>query len=240
MSKIVKPYNETQAKKEQIEQMFDNISEKYDFLNRLLSLKIDVSWRNKLEKKVIALHPEKILDVATGTGDVAIEHAKKTKAQITGLDLSQKMLDVGIEKVKKLSLDNRIQMIKGDAENLPFQEGEYDVVTVSFGARNFENLAKGISEMRRVLKENGTLFILEFSKPQGFFAPFFMFYFKNILPTIGKIVSKDSRAYTYLPDSVQAFPFGEEMKKIMLNEGFREVKYKSLTFGIVTIYEAIK
>lgn len=240
MPNIVKPYNETESKKKQVEQMFDNISENYDFLNRLLSFNIDIYWRNQLEKKVVAYNPEKILDVATGTADLAIEHAKKTKASITGLDLSQKMLDYGQAKINKKELKDRIKLVKGDAENLPFQEGEFDIVTVSFGVRNFENLEKGISEMGRVLKKGGKLLILEFSKPAGFFAPFFMFYFKNILPGIGKIISGDSRAYTYLPNSVDAMPYGENMKNLILKNGFKEASFRRLTFGVATVYEGIK
>jgi demethylmenaquinone methyltransferase/2-methoxy-6-polyprenyl-1,4-benzoquinol methylase len=241
MSQEVKPYfNTNSSKKEQVEEMFDNISEKYDFLNRLLSLKIDVSWRNKLVEKVKLRNPKKVLDIATGTGDLVIEQAKKIDAQFVGLDLSQKMLNVGIQKVQQENLQNKIQMIKGDAENLSFQDGEFDVVTVSFGVRNFENLNKGLNEMSRVLNQNGVLYILEFSKVEGFFAPIFTFYFKNILPTIGKIISKDSRAYTYLPDSVDAFPNGENLKNIILLNGFTKVNYKKLTFGVATLYECIK
>ncbi|MCB9202592.1 MAG: bifunctional demethylmenaquinone methyltransferase/2-methoxy-6-polyprenyl-1,4-benzoquinol methylase UbiE [Flavobacteriales bacterium] len=241
MSEAVKPYtNSNDSKKVQVEEMFDNISHKYDFLNRLLSMKIDVMWRNKLIKKVQTKHPNKILDVATGTGDLAIEHAKNTKAEIIGLDLSQKMLNVGVEKIKKLNLENRITMIKGDAENLPFEDDTFDVVSVSFGVRNFENVEKGLREMRRVLKQGGTLYILEFSKVEGFFAPLFTFYFKYILPIIGKVISKDSRAYTYLPDSVNSFPYGEKFRNIILSQGFSTVNYKKLTFGVATLYEATK
>lgn len=241
MSQEVKPYfNTNTTKKEEVEEMFDNISEKYDFLNRLLSLKIDVSWRNKLVEKVKQRNPKKVLDIATGTGDLVIEQAKKIDAQFVGLDLSQKMLNVGIKKVQQENLQNKIVMVKGDAENLNFQNGEFDVVTVSFGVRNFENLNKGLNEMSRVLNQKGVLYILEFSKVEGFFAPIFTFYFKNILPTIGKLISKDSRAYTYLPDSVDAFPYGEKLKNIILLNGFTKVNYKKLTFGVATLYECIK
>ncbi|MDR3273292.1 MAG: bifunctional demethylmenaquinone methyltransferase/2-methoxy-6-polyprenyl-1,4-benzoquinol methylase UbiE [Flavobacteriaceae bacterium] len=239
-NKVVKPYNETESKKKQVEEMFDNISENYDFLNRLLSFKIDIYWRKQLENNVIRLKPEKILDVATGTGDLAILHAKKNDAEIVGLDLSKKMLDFAQIKIQKNHLEKRIQLVKGDAENLPFQNNEFDAVTVAFGVRNFENLEKGIKEMGRVLKDNGKLFILEFSKPSGFFAPFFMFYFKKILPNIGKIISGDARAYTYLPDSVDSMPHGDKMKKLILQNGFKEAYYRRLTFGVATIYEGIK
>ncbi|WP_374210830.1 bifunctional demethylmenaquinone methyltransferase/2-methoxy-6-polyprenyl-1,4-benzoquinol methylase UbiE [Bergeyella cardium] len=220
--------------------MFDNIAEKYDFLNRTLSMNIDVSWRKKLVKWLSADQPKTILDVATGTGDLAIALQRGTGADIVGLDLSQQMLNVGIDKVKRLQLDGKIKMMKGDAENLPFEDNNFDAVTVAFGARNFENLEKGLNELKRVVKSGGSVYILEFSKVEGFMRPFYMFYFKNILPRIGKMISKDSRAYTYLPDSVQAFPYGEGMRKILLNCGFTTVVYKKLTLGIATIYKATK
>lgn len=236
----VTPYQRKDSKKNQVEDMFDNIAPKYDFLNRLLSMNIDVSWRKKLVKMLKEENPQRILDVATGTGDLAIAIEKGTKAQITGLDLSQEMLNVGIEKIKKLNLDSKIKMMKGDAENLPFQDNEFDAVSVAFGVRNFENLNQGLLELKRVVKENKSVYILEFSKVEGFMRPFYMFYFKNILPLIGKLVSKDNRAYTYLPDSVEAFPSGEKMKKILLDLGFKKVSYTPLTMGIATIYKAVK
>lgn len=238
--KQVTPYNTEAGKKKEVEEMFDNIAGKYDFLNRLLSMKIDVLWRKKVVKWMKQDDPKLILDIATGTGDLAIEIEKQTHATVIGLDLSQKMLEVGIEKIKKLNLTNKISMQKGDAENLPFQDNNFDAVSVAFGARNFENLQAGLKEMRRVVKENKNIYILEFSKVEGFLNPFYMFYFKNILPTIGKLVSKDHRAYTYLPDSVAAFPYGENMKKILLETGFRNVEYKKLTGGIATLYKATK
>lgn len=238
--KQVTPYNTDSSKKQQVEDMFDNIAEKYDFLNRTLSMNIDVSWRKKLVKWLSADQPKTILDVATGTGDLAIALQRGTGADIVGLDLSQQMLNVGIDKVKRLQLDGKIKMMKGDAENLPFEDNNFDAVTVAFGARNFENLEKGLNELKRVVKLGGSVYILEFSKVEGFMRPFYMFYFKNILPRIGKMVSKDSRAYTYLPDSVQAFPYGEGMRKILLNCGFTTVVYKKLTLGIATIYKATK
>ncbi len=238
--KQVTPYNTDSSKKQQVEDMFDNIAEKYDFLNRTLSMNIDVSWRKKLVKWLSADQPKTILDVATGTGDLAIALQRGTGADIVGLDLSQQMLNVGIDKVKRLQLDGKIKMMKGDAENLPFEDNNFDAVTVAFGARNFENLEKGLNELKRVVKPGGSVYILEFSKVEGFMRPFYMFYFKNILPRIGKMISKDSRAYTYLPDSVQAFPYGEGMRKILLNCGFTTVVYKKLTLGIATIYKATK
>ena len=236
----VKPYNTDQSKKTEVEDMFDNIAPKYDLLNHVLSMKIDVLWRNNLVKWMNKDAPKLVLDVATGTGDLAIAVQKGTGAEVVGLDLSQQMLNVGIDKIKKLNLDQKISMQKGDAENLPFEDNKFDAVSVAFGVRNFENLEKGLAELRRVVKENSSVYILEFSKVEGFLAPFYMFYFKNILPQIGKLVSKDNRAYTYLPDSVNAFPFGEKMKQILLDTGYSKVEYKKLSLGIATIYKATK
>ena len=236
----VKPYNAETSKKSQVEDMFDNIAGKYDLLNHVLSMKIDILWRRKLVKMLAADRPKTVLDVATGTGDLAIAVQRGTGADVVGLDLSQKMLDVGIEKVKKNNLDQKITMLKGDAENLPFPDNKFDGVTVAFGVRNFENLEKGLAELRRVVKENRSVYILEFSKVEGLLGPLYMFYFKNILPRIGRLVSKDNRAYTYLPDSVSAFPYGEKMKKILLSAGYSDVSYTRLSLGIATIYKATK
>ena len=236
----VTPYNTEAGKKKEVEDMFDNIAPKYDLLNHVLSMKIDVLWRNTLVKWMNADQPKEVLDVATGTGDLAIAVQKGTGAKIVGLDLSQQMLNVGIEKIRKINLTDQIEMIKGDAENLPFESNKFDAVSVAFGVRNFENLEKGLDELKRVVKDGNSVYILEFSKVEGFLAPFYMFYFKNILPQIGKLVSKDNRAYTYLPDSVNAFPFGEKMKSILLNVGFKKVEYKKLSLGIATIYKATK
>lgn len=236
----VTPYNSEATKKSQVEDMFDNIAPKYDLLNRVLSMKIDIIWRNTLVKMMKKDNPHEVLDVATGTGDLAITIQKGTDAKVIGLDLSQQMLNVGVIKIKKLKLDGKISMQKGDAENLPFEDNRFDAVSVAFGVRNFENLTKGLAELRRVVKDNKSVYILEFSKVEGFLGPFYMFYFKNILPAIGRLVSKDNRAYTYLPDSVNAFPFGEKMKQILLDTGFKKVEYKKLSLGIATIYKATK
>jgi len=236
----ITPYNSDATKKSQVEDMFDNIAPKYDVLNRVLSLKIDVLWRNTLVKWMKNDQPQEVLDVATGTGDLAITIEKGTGSKVVGLDLSQQMLNVGVIKIKKLKLDGKISMQKGDAENLPFEDNRFDAVSVAFGVRNFENLTKGLAELRRVVKENKSVYILEFSKVEGFLGPFYMFYFKNILPAIGRLVSKDNRAYTYLPDSVNAFPFGEKMRQILLDTGFKKVEYKKLSLGIATIYKATK
>lgn len=240
MQEVVKPYNTEASKKSEVEDMFDNIAPKYDLLNHVLSMKIDVLWRNNLVNWMKKDEPKLVLDVATGTGDLAIAVQNGTKAQVTGLDLSQQMLNVGIEKIKRMSLSDKISMQKGDAENLPFENNKFDAACVAFGVRNFETLPKGLAELRRVVKPGSSVYILEFSKVEGFLGPFYMFYFKNILPKIGRLVSKDNRAYTYLPDSVNAFPFGEKMKQILLDAGFRQVEYKKQSFGIATIYKATK
>ncbi|UKB85498.1 bifunctional demethylmenaquinone methyltransferase/2-methoxy-6-polyprenyl-1,4-benzoquinol methylase UbiE [Chryseobacterium sp. MEBOG06] len=236
----VTPYNSEATKKSQVEDMFDNIAPKYDLLNHVLSMKIDVLWRKKLVRWMKNDNPQEVLDVATGTGDLAITIEKGTGSKVVGLDLSQQMLNVGVIKIKKLKLDGKISMQKGDAENLPFEDNRFDAVSVAFGVRNFENLTKGLAELRRVVKDNKSVYILEFSKVEGFMGPFYMFYFKNVLPAIGRLVSKDNRAYTYLPDSVNAFPFGEKMKQILLDTGFKKVEYKKLSLGIATIYKATK
>ncbi len=236
----VTPYNSEATKKSQVEDMFDNIAPKYDLLNHVLSMKIDVLWRNILVKWMKKDEPREVLDVATGTGDLAIAVQKVTQARVIGLDLSQQMLNVGVIKIKKLNLDGKISMQKGDAENLSFEDNRFDAVSVAFGVRNFENLTKGLAELRRVVKDNKSVYILEFSKVEGFMGPLYMFYFKNILPAIGRLVSKDNRAYTYLPDSVNAFPYGEKMKQILLDTGFKKVEYKKLSLGIATIYKATK
>lgn len=238
----VNPYSESDlSKKEQVEQMFDNISGKYDLLNRILSMGIDVRWRKKVVKSVKKANPKTVLDIATGTGDLAIQIAKSTQAQITGFDLSAGMLEVGRKKVAKEKLDDRIEMIQGDAENMPFENNSFDVITVAFGVRNFENLKKGLDEIYRVLKPGGKFIILEFSQPESFpMKQLYAFYSKNILPKIGKQISKDESAYTYLPDSVKAFPYGEEMKKILKNSNFSKSSDKKLTFGIASIYESLK
>ncbi len=236
----ITPYNSDATKKSQVEDMFDNIAPKYDVLNRVLSLKIDVLWRNTLVKWMKKDNPQEVLDVATGTGDLAIAIEKGTGSRVIGLDLSQQMLNVGVIKIKKLKLDGKISMQKGDAENLPYEDNRFDAVSVAFGVRNFENLTKGLAELRRVVKDNKSVYILEFSKVEGVMGPLYMFYFKNILPAIGRLVSKDNRAYTYLPDSVNAFPFGEKMRQILLDAGFKKVEYKKLSLGIATIYKATK
>ena len=234
----VKPYSAEKDKKQQVEKMFDNISGKYDFLNHLLSMGIDRSWRRNLINLLSETHPEKILDVATGTGDLAIQSSKSLPyAQITGLDISRGMLEVGEKKIKKNNLSDKIEMIYGDSENIPFDDNTFDAVTVAFGVRNFENLLKGLKEMNRVLKPGGKVFILEFSRPKSsLFRSAFNFYFKYLLPVIGRITSRDPKAYKYLFESVQAFPAYEDFLEILQEAGFKSNNYKMQTLGICSIY----
>ena len=238
----VLPYkNRASTKKEQVAEMFDNISGKYDFLNHTLSLGIDRIWR----KKAIALleedKPKLILDIATGTGDLAIACLSLNPDKVIGVDISKGMLDVGKEKIKKLKLEDKIEMLLGDSEGLEFEENKFDVVIVAFGVRNFENIEDGLADMFRVLKASGKVVILEFSRPRAFpLKQFYNFYFRWILPKIGKFVSKDQAAYTYLPESVRAFPDGDNFLNILSKTGFKNTKCKSLTFGISSIYTGIK
>ncbi len=242
MSKEVKPYQEEEgSKKQQVAQMFDNISARYDFLNHLLSLSIDKGWRKKVVKLVKAEKPQQVLDVATGTADLAIALEKSHPQHITGIDISNGMLEVGRKKVAKKNLTELITLEQADSENLPFDDNHFDAITVAFGVRNFEDLEKGLQEMQRVLKPGGKLLVLEFSQPQKFpFKQVYNFYFKNILPGLGKLISKDSSAYTYLPESVGAFPFGEKFTSIMEKCGYTQTRFTPVTFGVATIYEGTK
>ena len=221
-----------------VENMFDRIAPKYDFFNRLFSLRIDLLWRKNLVNCMQSDNPKQILDVATGTGELAIALWKKFGGKITAVDLSQEMLNLADKKIKQLGADITIQ--KANAENLPFESNKFDAVSVGFGVRNFENLEKGLSELRRVVKENGNVYILEFSKMEGVLSPLYNFYFNKVLPFLAKMISGEKEAYAYLPDSVQSFPCGERMKNILLDLGFSKVEYKKLSLGIVTIYKAKK
>ena len=221
-----------------VENMFDRIAPKYDFFNRLFSLRIDLLWRKRLVNWMQSDDPKQILDVAAGTGELAIALWKKFRVKITAVDLSQEMLNLADKKIKELGADITIQ--KANAENLPFESNKFDAVSVGFGVRNFENLEKGLSELRRVVKENGNVYILEFSKMEGVLSPLYNFYFNKVLPFLAKMISGEKEAYTYLPDSVQNFPCGERMKNILLDLGFSKVEYKKLSLGIVTIYKAKK
>ena len=221
-----------------VENMFDRIAPKYDFFNRLFSLRIDLLWRKNLVNCMQSDDPKQILDVATGTGELAIALWKNFRVKITAVDLSQEMLNLADKKIKQQGADITIQ--KANAENLPFESNKFDTVSVGFGVRNFENLEKGLSELRRVVKENGNVYILEFSKMEGVLSPLYNFYFRKVLPFLAKMISGEKEAYTYLPDSVQNFPCGERMKNILLDLGFSKVEYKKLSLGIVTIYKAKK
>lgn len=242
MSKEIKPYQrEEGSKKEQVARMFDNISGRYDFLNHILSMNIDKSWRRKVVRMATETQPQAILDVATGTADLAIALQKTHPKEIVGVDISQGMLDVGQKKITGKGLTNLIQLKLGDSEDLPFEDNRFDLATVAFGVRNFENLEKGLQEILRVLKPGGKLIVLEFSQPDSFpFRQLYRFYFKNILPTIGRIISKDSSAYTYLPDSVDAFPYGSAFTQIMSRCGYANPQAQKLTFGVANIYQASK
>ena len=222
--------------------MFDRISPKYDALNHILSLNIDKVWRKKTAKIVSKTQPKTILDLATGTADLAIAMAKHNpQAHIIGLDISGKMLEIGKEKVKLQNLENQIELHHGDAASLPFEDARFDAVTVAFGVRNFEDLSKGLSEMHRVLKTNGQAVILEFSLPERFpIKQLYNFYFKHLLPNIGKWVSKDGNAYSYLPHSVEKFPKPSDFCNILGSFGLKNCQIKPLSFGIATLYVANK
>lgn len=239
---MVTPYKDSSlGKKEQVAQMFDTISGNYDGLNRVISFGTDIKWRKKVLSIVQAKNPTTILDIATGTGDLAILLSKTKAEKIIGLDISAGMLEIGKKKIVQKKLDTRIEMILGDSENLPFENNSIDAITVAFGIRNFENLEKGLSEIARVLKPNGVFVILETSVPQKFpFKQGYHFYTKNILPLIGRLFSKDNSAYAYLSESASVFPFGEELNNILRKIGFIEVKALPQTFGVATIYSASK
>jgi len=238
----VVPYKDQSGnKKSQVAQMFNNIAGNYDFLNHFLSAGIDIIWRRKAISLLKAARPKLMLDVATGTGDFAIEALRLQPDKIVGVDISEGMLAVGREKLAKKGLAHKIELQYGDSENLPFADNTFDAITVAFGVRNFENLEKGLAEMHRVLKPGGTAVVLEFSNPRSFpMKQLYQFYSGRILPLIGKFVSKDNAAYTYLPESVQAFPDGQAFLNIYEKVGFKSTKWHSLTFGISSIYTGQK
>ena len=243
MEKKVTPYKDSSLdKKKQVEQMFDTISDNYDDLNRVISLGTDVKWRRRVVRMVSERNPVSILDIATGTGDLAIKFATATKAsKIVGLDLSEGMLAVAKKKVVENPVLEKIDFVQGDSEALPFEDGSFDVITVSFGVRNFENLEKGLSEILRVLKSNGLFVILETSVPTK--TPFkqgYYFHTRWVLPLIGRLFSKDKVAYSYLSESASVFPYGEKLNNILSKIGFKEVENKPQTFGVATIYSATK
>jgi demethylmenaquinone methyltransferase/2-methoxy-6-polyprenyl-1,4-benzoquinol methylase len=235
----VKPYSSQGEKKEQVAEMFNNISHSYDFLNHFFSLGIDVLWRKKAIRILKKKNPKLILDVATGTADFAIEaiRMKIPDARVIGVDISAGMLEVGRKKITKRGMDRQIVLQLADSEQLPFADGHFDAFTVAFGVRNFQNLERGMSEMLRVLKPGGTGVIIEFSRPTTFpIKQLFTFYFKYIMPGIGKLVSKDNRAYTYLPESVDAFPAGKKFVELMERVGYKDCKCIPLSGGIASIY----
>ena len=239
----MKPYNQEQSKKEQVEQMFDNIAPTYDKLNHIMSLNIDRVWRRRVMRIVRRAKAHKIMDVATGTGDLAIAMAKRVdRTQILGVDLSEEMLAVARRKVEKQGLEERIMLEKGDAENLAMVTTEsIDAATVAFGVRNFENIERGLSEIYRTLKPGGKLVVLEFSMPKNRLVRWvYSQYAHRLLPRIGGMISKDKQAYTYLPDSVEEFPAPERFAEMLRSVGFTRVKTRSQSFGIAYIYDATK
>ncbi len=243
MKEKVTPYKDSEAsKKQQVEEMFDNISGNYDGLNRVISLGTDINWRKKVVKLIAEKSPKSILDIATGTGDLAIQFAEKIPAEnIVGLDLSEGMLSMARKKTKGTALDNKVTFVKGDSEALPFEDNSFEAITVSFGIRNFENLEKGLSEILRVLTPGGRFVILETSVPVKFpWKQGYNIYSKGVLPVIGKLFSKDKVAYQYLSESASVFPFGEELNNILRKIGFIAIENKPQTFGVATIYIASK
>ena len=242
MAKKVIPYKDSElGKKAQVTKMFDTISGSYDGLNRVISFGIDIKWRNRVVDIIKASRPKTILDIATGTGDLAINLVKTGAESIVGLDISPGMLEVGKKKIEQKNLNETIEMVVGDSENLPFSDNSFDAITVAFGVRNFENLEKGLAEIYRVLATGGTFAVLETSVPTK--SPYkqgYGFYTKNVLPVIGKLFSKDRSAYAYLSESASVFPHGEAFNNILRKIGFIEVENKPQTFGVASIYIAKK
>ncbi len=238
----IKPYKDSdKGKKEQVAQMFDTISKNYDGLNRVISFGIDVKWRKKVVAIIGKNNPKQILDIATGTGDLAIMMAELNPDRIVGLDISAGMLEVGKQKIAKATLSDMIEMTVGDSENMPFENNTFDAITVSFGVRNFANLDKGLKEIKRVLKPGGTFVVLETSVPTKFlYKQGYRFHTSVILPIIGKLFSKDKVAYSYLSESANSFPFGEKFNNILLKNGFTTATDKPVTFGVASIYTATK
>jgi len=238
---VVKPYNTDQSKKEEVTSMFDNIAHRYDFMNHFLSLGIDRIWRRKAVHSLKAIEPKVILDIATGTGDFAIALLKLKPKKIIGMDISKGMLEVGKKKMQDRKIDHIIDMQHGDSENLPFEDGTFDAVTVAFGVRNFENLKQGLSEMLRVTRSDGKIVILEFSKPKKFpIKQSFAIYSKYVIPFFGKNIAKDENAYAYLPESVSVFPEGKEFTDILSELGYKSVKAQTVSGGIATLYSGTK
>ncbi len=240
MSNKVELSPEQSKKTEDIRNMFNSIAHRYDFLNHFLSFGIDYYWRRRVMKIVKEIKPERILDLATGTGDLAILAANTKPKEIVGVDISSAMLHVGKEKIRKKNLQDLIRMEQGAAEELPLDDNYFDLAMVAFGVRNFADLKRGLLEINRTLKPNGSLIVLEFSHPTGLMKPLYKFYSKYILPIVGRIISKDPRAYTYLPESVAKFPSGTQFESILKECGYKNTKLYPLTSGISTIYTAQK
>ncbi len=242
MNPQITPYSGPETKKEQVASMFNNISGTYDFLNHFLSLGIDIVWRKKAIKELLKDQPQKILDVATGTGDFAFESIKILKPkQVIGVDISAGMLDVARKKINDRNLSEVFSVQLGDSEGLHFDDHTFDAITVAFGVRNYENLEKGLADMLRVLKPGGKVVILEFSKPRVFpIKQLYHFYFKYATPFFGGLFSKDKKAYAFLEESVQAFPDGNNFTALMEKVGYKNTKHRPLTFGISAIYTGIK
>ncbi|MBS9774979.1 MAG: bifunctional demethylmenaquinone methyltransferase/2-methoxy-6-polyprenyl-1,4-benzoquinol methylase UbiE [Tenacibaculum sp.] len=242
MDKQIIPYkNSNLSRKEQVTEMFNNISENYDKFNHIITFGIDISWRKKVVDLAGKNNPKQVLDIATGTGDLAIMLASLNPDKIVGLDISEGMLNIAKQKVNEENLSEIIEMIVGDSENIPFDDNTFDAITVSFGVRNFENLNKGLTEINRVLKPNGTFVVLETSNPTKFpFKQGYKFYTNVILPIIGNLFSKDKNAYTYLSKTANSFPFGEKFNNILKKNGFKNTKSIPLTFGTASIYTSTK
>ncbi len=229
------------SKRERVEEMFDSIATRYDLLNKILSAGIDKSWRRRAIDQLISIKPQVILDIATGTADLAIESMRLKPSEIIGIDISNKMLDIGRYKVMAKGYQGIIRLEQADSEQLPYDNERFDAITVAFGVRNFENLEKGLSEMYRVLRPGGKVVILEFSQPDRFpVKQFYNFYSFKVMPKIGQILSKERSAYEYLPASVSVFPYGRKFLNILTKTGFRDTNCQPLTFGIASIYTAIK
>lgn len=231
------PVGNVDGKKEQVEQMFDSIAHRYDLINRVLSLGVDQGWRRRTIELVCEVHPKRVLDVATGTADLALQVARKGPDEVVGVDIAEAMLQVGREKIVGRGLSDVVSLHKGDAENLDFSDSTFDAVMVAFGVRNFENLQAGLREMRRVLRPSGRLVVLEFSQPQSFpMKQAYNAYNKFVLPRVGGSLSGNPGAYSYLPESVQAFPYGDRFLDELRQAEYTDVSCEPLTFGIASIY----
>lgn len=238
----IKPYDRKRAKTEQVREMFDAIAPAYDWMNRAMTFGIDRRWRRLTVDRIAALSPCDIVDIATGTGDLAVSMARRMPhARVEGLDLSEGMIGIGRRKVAEAGLENRVTLTCGDCLNMPLPDASADVITVAFGVRNFEHLDRGYAEMCRVLRPGGRLFVLELSTPVNpLVRPFYRFYTRCIIPVLGRIVSKDVRAYSYLPESIAAVPQGDDMLSLIRDAGFTDTRYRRMTLGVCTLYTAVR